>query len=837
MASRSLGTLTLDVIAQVGGFVAGMDKAERSSAKWRKEVEKSAKAVGTAVGAGVATAVTALTTMMVSSVNSASEISNLAAVANVSVTDFQRMAVGAKTVGIEQDKLADILKDVNDKVGDFLNTGGGGMADFFEQVAPKVGVTAEQFRNLSGSQALGLYVSSLEKAKVSQSEMTFYLEAIASDATALLPLLRNNASGFKEYGDAAEAAGAVMDEKTIWAAKQFGSELTVISQYANSAKTALAAEFMPVLAQLAKDLADTTKEAGGLRSVVHELANDLVEATAVTASLADGTARSFKIAAAVIVSGFSTTMAYLQSIGATANTIMGSITFGDMSKDFKENADRLTAYAIDHSRTASSVMSEVADAYNKPWSGDVIRDYVKRAREAATELGTIAPPPPGTFTPTTPAQQAAAKEAEAAAKKLLGQFDTAEEGYKRQIALINTETDKRKEATEVAKLQFELESGNLTGLSAKQQERLKGLAAELDQLKKLKQAKEDDKVVAGFDASVKRQLDIDQRGLDAPLLNAYSTDEMKQRALDLLAIEQDYQDQLEDLRQRHEAGDVSDSVYERETKILSDALEKRKAMQEKYYQDVDAMQQNGTAGFISGFATQAEAAMDLYSSMRDVGSAAFSSLTDMLTEWAETGKLNAQDFAATFIQSIGHSLLAYAAAQVAMAGLNAFTAMIGVPFVGPAIAPGAAIAAAAAAGVLMTGVGSALSGQAHAGIDNIPSEGTWLLDGGERVLSPAQNRDLTGYLQRANSVDATSKPGGVTMNIEVNQSIPAQVDFQQEGNQLKMFIREAKKQIAGDLPGVTATFPRRCRRDGASRGLRDEHSQKAVRQLWPGNHT
>lgn len=224
MASRSLGTLTLDVIAQVGGFVAGMDKAERSSAKWRKEVEKSAKAVGTAVGAGVATAVTAFTTMMVSAVNSASEISNLAAVANVSVTDFQKMAVGAKTVGIEQDKLSDILKDVNDKVGDFLNTGGGGMADFFEQIAPKVGVTADQFRNLSGSQALGLYVSSLEKAGVSQSEMTFYLEAIASDATALLPLLRNNAEGFKKYGDAAEAAGSIMDETTILAAKQFSNE-------------------------------------------------------------------------------------------------------------------------------------------------------------------------------------------------------------------------------------------------------------------------------------------------------------------------------------------------------------------------------------------------------------------------------------------------------------------------------------------------------------------------------------------------------------------------------------------------------------------------------------
>ena len=35
---------------------------------------------------------------------------------------------------------------------------------------------------------------------------------------------------------------------------------------------------------------------------------------------------------------------------------------------------------------------------------------------------------------------------------------------------------------------------------------------------------------------------------------------------------------------------------------------------------------------------------------------------------------------------------------------------------------------------------------AHNGIDNIPREGTWLLDGGERVLNPQQNTDLTRYL-------------------------------------------------------------------------------------------
>ncbi|WP_212611941.1 hypothetical protein [Sphingomonas baiyangensis] len=114
------------------------------------------------------------------------------------------MAYAAQTVGIEQDKLGDILKDVRDRVGDFLQTGGGPMADFFEKVAPKVGITAEAFRNLSGPDALQLFVSSLQKAGLNANEMTFYMEAMASDATLLLPLLQDNGKALAELGRQAQ---------------------------------------------------------------------------------------------------------------------------------------------------------------------------------------------------------------------------------------------------------------------------------------------------------------------------------------------------------------------------------------------------------------------------------------------------------------------------------------------------------------------------------------------------------------------------------------------------------------------------------------------------------
>ncbi|AYX95804.1 hypothetical protein ACUTA3_07905 [Acinetobacter baumannii] len=78
---------------------------------------------------------------------------------------------------------------------------------------------------------------------------------------------------------------------------------------------------------------------------------------------------------------------------------------------------------------------------------------------------------------------------------------------------------------------------------------------------------------------------------------------------------------------------------------------------------------------------------------------------------------------------------------------NVYTSVSAIPLIGPYIAPALA---AAAVGVQLAQAAqikqTSLTGMAHNGIDNVPREGTWLLDGGERVLNPNQNKDLTNYL-------------------------------------------------------------------------------------------
>jgi hypothetical protein len=219
--------LNIIVAARTIGMQRELDAAQRKIKTFERKTtqslsttSKSFDMLSDAAGRlGGALSVGALATGMLASIKNAIDagaaIHNLAMIAGTGTTEFQKFAIAAQTVGIEQDKLADILKDVNDKFGDYMATGAGPLADFFDNIAPKVGVAKEAFVGLSSDQALGLYVKTLEDAGVNQQEMTFYMEALASDATALNPLLRDNAAALTAIGDSAERSGRLLDEGMI----------------------------------------------------------------------------------------------------------------------------------------------------------------------------------------------------------------------------------------------------------------------------------------------------------------------------------------------------------------------------------------------------------------------------------------------------------------------------------------------------------------------------------------------------------------------------------------------------------------------------------------------
>lgn len=277
MATTALG-LALQISASTAGLAKSVKDVNQKLDQMAEAGKKSAKdlailktiEISRALISGVKVLASALTSAADSagalfnhSRETVGELTKMAQISNTSVENFQRLSLAAASVGIEQDKLSDILKDVNDRVGDFLQTGGGPMADFFENIAPQVGVTAENFKDLAGPEALQLYVDSLEKAGVNQQEMTFFLEAMASDLTALLPLLKDGGAGIEEFGAKADELGVVLTEDQVAAVKEMNGALSLVAKTIQGIVNQVTAELAPVVTEVAEQILAMFQEIGG----------------------------------------------------------------------------------------------------------------------------------------------------------------------------------------------------------------------------------------------------------------------------------------------------------------------------------------------------------------------------------------------------------------------------------------------------------------------------------------------------------------------------------------------------------------------------------------------
>ncbi|HCI5643058.1 TPA: phage tail tape measure protein [Klebsiella quasipneumoniae subsp. similipneumoniae] len=745
MAGKSLGTLTIDLIAKVGGFVQGMDKAERASQKWRDQVKKDAKEISTSIiafGAAAATAAVGIgaagLAIVKNTAQQVTEADRWAKSLKMSTQDLLSWQYAAEQAGLTGDNIADIFKDINDKVGDAVLNKSGEAA----QALDTLGLSAQKLAQQSPDKQLLAISSALQKIPT-QAGKTNILESLGNDLSKMLPLFDNNNEKLKQFLQLSKDFGVAPPQEDI-------DNLVKVNQFFQDIETSARGLKMEIASGLAK--VDLSPLQDGLDSI-HDVFTD----PAILQGLSDLVGEAISLAGVVgrIAGGLGAIASYTRSrIGAVSgnydsadeNDIEQRIEFlnkrGNQSKEQKDELDFLSKRlqflrAIKSSLTpeevekgANGLTSLLSDMGIQPPKGD---DYKLGKGESNQKVTTKSNPTENAFK-----------------SRLLD--------LQKQAALIETTGKKTAEVTELEKVNFDITSGNLQKLSEAQKNQLRDAAKFLDSKKEELRLNQENAKVAEYVSGLERQNKLIKQGYDSEFIGRYSGDRERSRMQERNSIQQEYERSREDLLKQYQSGDISKSLYDAETEALQDALNKRLEIQNDYYKQQDELQNDYSAGLISGFAAQATAAMDLYSTMQQVGAQTFSSMTDMIITWAETGKLNAQDFAATFIQSVGAAMLQYAAAQVAMAALNAFTQWIGVPYVGPAVAPAQAIAAAAAAGVFMTAIGSALHGQAHDGIDSVPETGTWLLQKGERVTTAKTSAKLDATLDRV----ANQSTGGAT---------------------------------------------------------------------------
>ncbi|HHB6858936.1 TPA: phage tail tape measure protein [Klebsiella pneumoniae] len=782
MAGKSLGTLTIDLIAKVGGFVQGMDKAERASQKWSAQVKKDAKEVGAsivAIGAAAATAAVGIgaagLAVVKNTAQQVTEADRWAKSLKMSTQDLLAWQYAAEQAGLTGDNIADIFKDINDKVGDAVLNKSGEAA----QALDTLGLSAEKLSQQSPDKQLLAISSALQKIP-SQAGKTNILESLGNDLSKMLPLFDNNNEKLKQFIQLSKDFGIAPPQEDI-------DNLVKVNQFFQDIETSARGLKMEIASGLAT--VDLSPLQDGLNDI-----RDVFTDPAILQGLSDLVGEAISLAGVVgrIAGGLGAIATYTRSrIGAVSGNynaadesdIAQRIEFlnkrGDQSKEQKDELDFLSKRlqflrAIKSSMTpeevergAKGLSSLLSDMGLSPTDNN----YKLGKGESNQKITTKSNPTDNAFK-----------------SRLLD--------LQKQAALIETTGKKTAEVTELEKVNFDITSGNLKALSEAQKEQLRYAAKIIDSKKEELRLNQENAKLAEFVSGLDRQNKIIRQGYDNDLAGRSLGLKDRSRMRELNNIQQDFEYKQADLLKQYQSGDITKSLYESETDALKSALEERLQIQENYYHESDGLRNDWESGISSALSDFADSSTDYYQQAADAMTSILGSATDSISEhlydiisgtesmgeaikgiFSDLGKSVIKalvDMAAQWIVYQGvqmlvnksaqasaiPSMIANAQATALQAQLAAFASTAAIPIVGPGLAPAAMAAAAAITEPMVAAISAAsLSGMAHDGIDAVPETGTWLLQKGERVTTAATSAKLDATLDRV----ANQSTGGGTI--------------------------------------------------------------------------
>jgi len=791
MTGKSLGTLTIDLIAKVGGFVQGMDKAERSSQKWRDQVKKDAKEVSSsiiAVGAAAATAAVGIgaagLAIVKNTAQQVTEADRWAKSLKMSTQDLLSWQYAAEQAGLTGDNIADIFKDINDKVGDAVLNKSGEAA----QALDTLGLSAEKLSQQSPDKQLLAISSALQKIP-SQAGKTNILESLGNDLSKMLPLFDNNNEKLKQFIQLSKDFGIAPPQEDI-------DNLVKVNQFFQDIETSARGLKMEIASGLAT--VDLSPLQDGLDDI-----RDVFTDPAILQGLSDLVGEAISLAGVVgrIAGGLGAIATYTRSrIGAVSGNynaadesdIAQRIEFlnkrGDQSKEQKDELEFLSK-RLQFLRAIKSSMTP-----------EEVERGAKGLSSLLSDMG---------LSPTDNNYKLGKGESN---QKITQKSNPTDNAFKsrlldlqKQAALIETTGKKTAEVTELEKVNFDITSGNLKALSEAQKEQLRYAAKIIDSKKEELRLNQENAKLAEFVSGLDRQNKIIRQGYDNDLAGRSLGLKDRSRMRELNNIQQDFEYKQADLLKQYQSGDITKSLYESETDALKSALEERLQIQENYYHESDGLRNDWESGISSALSDFADSSSDYYQQAADAMTSILGSATDSISEhlydvisgtesmgeaikgiFSDLGKSVIKalvDMAAQWIVYQGvqmlvnksaqasaiPSMIANAQATALQAQLAAFASTAAIPIVGPGLAPAAMAAAAAITEPMVAAISAAsLSGMAHDGIDAVPETGTWLLQKGERVTTAATSAKLDATLDR---VANQSTGGGIyspTINIPIN---------------------------------------------------------------------
>lgn len=735
----SLGTLSLDLVAKIGGFTGPLDKASRHSKKTSADISKAGKAMGVALGAGAVAAAAGVALI----VNKQRElIDQQAKSAQQLDTTYESMAVlqrAGELGGIGMETITAASRQLNLSLGKAIQG-----SDAQVKAFKRLGLSAQEVYDLPLDQRISTINQAL-RDNVQSSERAAVAAEIfgAKNAKAIQQM---DPATIAEANRQAEIFGLKLSDVDAAKVEMANDALSTFGLLGDGIGKQLTVELAPALKAIGDLFLSAAEESGGMGKVVGDSVDKVISAMAFVMDAADGVKRAFEITADGIIFGIG------KAVSFVTNNTAGLLSAISMlpGVDYSETVSSLRAFAVEANSIAREAANNIDENLNKPMAGERFKQFYADAKAAGQ----------------------AAAEAIVASRELARQagsesVDTEEKKTK----AIKQTRDAIGEQIKALQLQT-----RTLGMSA-DKEKLFRLEVEGATKAQLAQASAALKTIAAFEQNKKIQEDYKALVADLRTEEEKRTDGLREQLKVLDAMQG-----LPPAERGTVAGRIAAAATEEapdfggiapeiggafgEFAKLDDAEKKlgewysaQMAMLDEFRADRADLSATWDAEELSLKQQHEDKMAQIEQARRVAGLSAMSDFFGQLAVLRESDSKEGRALGKT--------------AAIAQATINAYTAATGayasasaIPVVGWVLGP---IAAGAALAAGMANV-AAIKGMAHDGIDSVPQTGTWLLEKGERVTTAETSAKLDATLERVRAGQMASSSSGGRRSITVNQT-------------------------------------------------------------------
>ncbi len=751
--AQSLGTLTIDLVAKIGSFTGPLDQSGRAAQKWRRQLEKDAKAAGIAMGAAGAAAAAGLGYMIKASIDAADAASKAAQSSGLTTEAYTSLAFAADMSGVSTGELDAAMSRLN-RTALEVAAGSEKQAALFKTLGVSVKDAGGALRD--GDQILMDLADRFAKMPDGIGKSSLAMEVFGKSGAKMIPLLNSGSEGIKDLTEQARALGLVINDEQAKSAERLNDNLSILAGVSRGAGNVIAGELLPVMNDFTAEMVDIAIKGELAVSAGDTLATSL-KALAATGV---GVYASFQLAGKGIA-GLAALQDQATQDGAWYEKFMPPVAAYRLYKNWQGVKDTAGVVMSDLDTTAQ----EFADILDRIWEAGKGGEAGTSTEERLSKLKTFLADFSSQTDEGAKAARKAADAIESQIKALQLQADTVamtsdqatiyklrlEGATEAQIA----QAEAALSAVNAFKMQTDAQGsymrllGDLRTEEEMLTDQMRERLAVLDAMQGLDPGQR--MTVAGRIAGAATSEAPSYGGLAPEVGGAFGEllkiDEAQEK------LQEWYDTQLEMLEQfRAERADLS-AVWDEEELALKRQHEEELTRIEQARQMAQLASAESLFGDLAGLTkTFAGEQSGLYKAMFAVQKAA----------------------------AIAQSAVAIQQG-IAMAAANPWPANL---------AAMASVAAATAS--IVSNIGAI--GMAHEGIDSIPQTGTWLLEKGERVTTAETSAKLDKTLSDIQS----GGTGGPTSVQIINNGEPMTARTELDGKTLKIIMDRVNSEIAND---------------------------------------